>query len=139
MDSVLDFSSMRTEDHTPRKLITIMGIPIDVLDMDEALDRIDEFVYIGRSTGKTHQITTVNADFVVNAIKDPEIRIILQEADLATADGMPIVWASKLLGVPMGDRVAGADMVPLIAERAAQRLISPAKAADPIFGILSEE
>ncbi|OAN46048.1 glycosyl transferase [Chloroflexus islandicus] len=104
-----------------RKLLVILGVPIDNLTMAEALDRCDEFIATGRATGRLHQIATVNADFVVNALHDPELRRILQEADMATADGMPLVWASRLLGGPLPGRVTGADMVPALAERAAQR------------------
>jgi N-acetylglucosaminyldiphosphoundecaprenol N-acetyl-beta-D-mannosaminyltransferase len=106
---------------TTRKLLVILGIPIDDLNMEEALERIEEFVTIGRTTGKTHQIATVNADFVVNALKDPELRYLLQEADMATADGMPLVWGARALGVPLEGRVTGADLVPALAERAAKR------------------
>ncbi|WP_298819642.1 WecB/TagA/CpsF family glycosyltransferase [Chloroflexus sp.] len=104
-----------------RKLLVILGVPVDNLTMAEALDRCDEFIAVGRATGRLHQIATVNADFVVNALHDPELRRILQEADMATADGMPLVWASRLLGGPLPGRVTGADMVPALAERAAQR------------------
>ncbi len=103
-----------------RRLIVILGIPIDDLNMDQALDRIEKFITTGRQTGKTHQIATVNADFVVKAMHDPELRYLLQESDMATADGMPLVWGARLLGVELEDRVAGADMVPALAERAAQ-------------------
>jgi N-acetylglucosaminyldiphosphoundecaprenol N-acetyl-beta-D-mannosaminyltransferase len=104
-----------------RKLIIILGVPIDDLNMDQALDRVEEFIRIGRESGKVHQIATVNADFVVKAMKDPELRYLLQESDMATADGMPLVWGSRLLGVNLEDRVAGADMVPALAERSAQK------------------
>jgi N-acetylglucosaminyldiphosphoundecaprenol N-acetyl-beta-D-mannosaminyltransferase len=103
-----------------RKLLIILGIPIDDLAMPEALERVDEFIAIGRATGKSHQIATVNADFVVKSLGDPELRLILQEADLATADGMPLVWGARLLGVPLEGRVTGADLVPALAERAAR-------------------
>ncbi len=98
----------------------ILGVPVDAITMDAALDRIVTFVKTGRRTGRTYQVATVNADFLVNAIKDPEIRHILQEADLATADGMPVVFGANVLGVKLGDRVTGADMIPLLAKRAAR-------------------
>jgi N-acetylglucosaminyldiphosphoundecaprenol N-acetyl-beta-D-mannosaminyltransferase len=104
-----------------RKLLIILGVPIDDLTMGQALDRIDEFVQTGRTTGRTHQVATINADFVVNSLHDPELQRILQESDMATADGMPLVWGARLLGVPIEDRVTGADMVPALAERAAER------------------
>jgi N-acetylglucosaminyldiphosphoundecaprenol N-acetyl-beta-D-mannosaminyltransferase len=104
-----------------RKLLVVLGVPVDNLTMDEALDRCDAFVAEGRASGRTHQIATVNADFVVNSLHDPELQRILQEADMATADGMPLVWGSRLLGGPLPGRVTGADMVPALAARAAER------------------
>lgn len=104
-----------------RKLLIILGTPVDDINMDEALNRIEEFVVVGRRTGKGHQIATINADFVVKSLHDAELQRILQEADMATADGMPLVWSARLLGAPIEDRVTGADMVPALAERAAQK------------------
>src|SRR3954464_7016393 len=104
-----------------RKLLIILGVPVDDLNMSEALARLEEFIRIGRATGKSHQIATVNADFVVNSLHDPELRRILQESDMATADGMPLVMGARMLGVPLTGRVTGADMVPALAERAAQK------------------
>ena len=104
-----------------RKLVVVSGLPIDDLNMEEALDRLEDFVKIGRETGKTHQVATVNADFVVKAGHDPELRYLLQDADMATADGMPLVWGARLLGVSLEGRVAGSDMIPALAERAAKK------------------
>jgi N-acetylglucosaminyldiphosphoundecaprenol N-acetyl-beta-D-mannosaminyltransferase len=104
-----------------RKLLVVMGVPIDDLDMPAALARIEEFICEGRATGATHQIATVNADFVIKAQDDPELRVILQEADMATADGMPLVWGAKLLGVCLPGRVTGADLVPALAGVAAEK------------------
>lgn len=104
-----------------RKLLIILGTPVDDVTMDEALQHIDAFIKTGRATGKGHQIATINADFVVKSLQDAELRRILQEADMATADGMPLVWSARLLGVPLKGRVTGADMVPALAEQAAQK------------------
>lgn len=104
-----------------RKLLVVLGVPIDNLTMDEALARCDEFITDGRATGRTYQIATVNADFVVNSLHDPELQRILQEADMSTADGMPLVWGSRLLGGALPGRVTGADMVPALARRAAAK------------------
>jgi N-acetylglucosaminyldiphosphoundecaprenol N-acetyl-beta-D-mannosaminyltransferase len=104
-----------------RKLVLVLGIPIDDVNMAEALNRLEAFIHIGRHTGKSHQIATVNADFVVKALHDPELRYLLQEADMATADGMPLVWGARLLGVSLEDRVAGSDMVPALVQRAAKK------------------
>lgn len=107
-----------------RKLIIILGIPIDDLNLAESLDRLEEFVQKGRDTGKWHQVVTVNTDFIVKAARDADLQSQLQEADLATADGMPLVWGARMLGVKLKERVTGADMVPALAERAAKKGLS---------------
>lgn len=92
--------------------------------MEETLTRIEEFVRVGRLTGKTHQIATVNTDFLVKSLDDETLRSLLQTIDLCTADGMPLVWGSRLLGVPLKERVAGSDMVPRLAQLSAEKNLS---------------
>ncbi len=107
-----------------RNLAVVLGIPIDSLNISETLDRIEQMVQVGRLSGRTHQVATVNADFVVQAQFDPELRYLLQNADLLTADGMPLVWGARALGVTLSGRVTGADLVPALAHRAEKRGIS---------------
>jgi N-acetylglucosaminyldiphosphoundecaprenol N-acetyl-beta-D-mannosaminyltransferase len=57
-------------------------------------------------------VATANVDYLVHATKDSEYRHILCMCDLVVADGMPIVWTSRLFGIPLRERVTGADMVP---------------------------
>lgn len=97
------------------------GIPIDDLTMVETLDIIDELVVDGRRSGRSHQIATVNVDFLVNALNDERLRQLLQRVALNIPDGLPLVWASRLSGVALRERVAGADLVPMIAAQAARR------------------
>ena len=71
-------------------------------------------------------VATLNVDFVVNAVGgwpfggNDELWGYLKNADLVTADGMPIVLLSKLLRDPLPERVTGADMVPAICRRCAE-------------------
>jgi N-acetylglucosaminyldiphosphoundecaprenol N-acetyl-beta-D-mannosaminyltransferase len=60
-------------------------------------------------------MATANLDFVMQAWDDPELQRILLEASLVIADGMPIVWLSKLFGPPLRERVTGSDLVPMLA------------------------
>jgi N-acetylglucosaminyldiphosphoundecaprenol N-acetyl-beta-D-mannosaminyltransferase len=99
--------------------VSILGVPVDDVDMDEAVDRIVALVHDGRRTGRCHQVATVNVDFVVNALDDRELTTIMQSTALSIPDGMAIVWAARMLGEPLRTRVAGADLVPALAERAA--------------------
>ena len=91
--------------------LTILGVPIDNVTMEETLAKIGEFV----REGSYHQIATANVDFLVHAIDNQEYREILCRCDLVVADGMPVVIASRLLGSPLRERVTGADLVPLLA------------------------
>jgi N-acetylglucosaminyldiphosphoundecaprenol N-acetyl-beta-D-mannosaminyltransferase len=99
----------------------LFGVPIDDVTMAETIDAIDELVRVGRERGTSHQVATVNVDFLVNALADTRLRTILQQADLNIADGMPLLWACRLLGTPLRERVAGSDLVQELAAHAAER------------------
>lgn len=83
------------------------GVSVDRLDRTGAAAKIDRFL----QDGGGHQIVTVNTDFARLADKDPVYRDLLNRADLAVADGMPLVWLSRLLRSPLPERVAGIDLV----------------------------
>jgi len=102
--------------------VLILGIPLDNLTMAETVDRIHAMVAAYREDGKPRLVATVNVDFLINTLswfsqepRHPELLTILQHADLVTADGMPLVWASRILGCPLKERVTGADLVPRLA------------------------
>ena len=99
----------------------MFGTPIADVDMTETLDLLGELVAEGRTHGRTHQVATVNVDFLVNALGNPEIASILQHADVNLADGMPVVWGARLLRMPIRERVAGSDLVPLLVETSSAR------------------
>jgi N-acetylglucosaminyldiphosphoundecaprenol N-acetyl-beta-D-mannosaminyltransferase len=56
-------------------------------------------------------ISTPNLHFLVNSQKDPEFRESLLLSDLCPADGMPIVWIARLIGLPIRERIAGSNML----------------------------
>jgi N-acetylglucosaminyldiphosphoundecaprenol N-acetyl-beta-D-mannosaminyltransferase len=97
--------------------MTILGCEVDNLDMEETLQRIEEFIH----DGSPHQHVVINADKVVKAHRDPELRRIINECALINADGMPVVWASRLLGKPLKERVAGVDLFDALMRRAAEK------------------
>jgi N-acetylglucosaminyldiphosphoundecaprenol N-acetyl-beta-D-mannosaminyltransferase len=99
----------------PSPRIQMMGCAIDNLTMDETLERIGGFI----ASGQPHQHVVVNVDKLVKAAKDPELRQIINDCALINADGMPVVWASRLLGQPLKERVAGVDLFDAIMHRAA--------------------
>jgi N-acetylglucosaminyldiphosphoundecaprenol N-acetyl-beta-D-mannosaminyltransferase len=97
--------------------VAILGIAIDNLTMQEVLDAIEAQI----AEGGFHQIATANVDFVINSTRDDELRETLLRCDVVLADGMPLVWASHLLGTGLKERVAGVDLVPQLARLSAQR------------------
>lgn len=101
----------------PRQRIELMGCAIDNLSMGETLDTIESFI----ASGRPHQHVVVNVDKLVKAQADAELRGIINGCDLINADGMPVVWASRLLGKPLKERVAGVDLFEALMHRSAQK------------------
>jgi N-acetylglucosaminyldiphosphoundecaprenol N-acetyl-beta-D-mannosaminyltransferase len=66
-------------------------------------------------------VVTPNTDHVVRIRRDPAMRAIYDRADVIVADGMPLVWASSLLGDPLPERVAGIDLMHAVAAALARR------------------
>jgi N-acetylglucosaminyldiphosphoundecaprenol N-acetyl-beta-D-mannosaminyltransferase len=97
--------------------ITLMGSYIDNLTMEETLNRVEEFI----QSGKPHQHGVVNVDKLVKASKDQQLTDIINNCALINADGMPVVWASRLLGKPLKERVAGVDLFESLMKRAAEK------------------
>ncbi|KAF1045994.1 WecB/TagA/CpsF family glycosyltransferase [Xylophilus sp.] len=64
-------------------------------------------------------VVTPNVDHLVRLDADPAFRQAYAQADLVFADGMPVVWASRLLGQPLPGRVTGADLFVELARGAA--------------------
>jgi N-acetylglucosaminyldiphosphoundecaprenol N-acetyl-beta-D-mannosaminyltransferase len=94
--------------------VVIGQIPIDSLSLREALDAIEQLV----SAGRGGAVFTPNVDHVVLAERDARFRLAYSGADLCLADGMPLVWASRLLGERLPERVSGADLVVPLMQRA---------------------
>jgi N-acetylglucosaminyldiphosphoundecaprenol N-acetyl-beta-D-mannosaminyltransferase len=96
--------------------ILLMGCKIDNLTMQETLEKIAGFI----RARTPHQHVVVNVDKLVKASRDPALRRIINACALVNVDGMPVVWASRLLGTPLKERVAGIDLFDALMGRAAQ-------------------
>jgi N-acetylglucosaminyldiphosphoundecaprenol N-acetyl-beta-D-mannosaminyltransferase len=97
--------------------VQIAGIPVDAVDMPQALSRLGALL----GTGRLGQVCTINLDFLVGAQRNAETRGIFQRGELNLPDGWPVVWLGRLQGSPMPSRVAGADLVPQLVRLAAER------------------
>jgi N-acetylglucosaminyldiphosphoundecaprenol N-acetyl-beta-D-mannosaminyltransferase len=74
--------------------VNVLGVGISVLDQDRAR----EFLFDAVRNGKRGYVTITNVHSVSAAQRDPELRRILNNALLATPDGMPLVWMGRLQG-----------------------------------------
>ena len=79
-------------------------------------DRITEgevvaVVREGIAAGRGGRIITPNIDILRRAQVNERVKAYLDDADLIVADGMPLVWASKLSGTPLPERVAGSSLI----------------------------
>ncbi len=107
------FDSVET-DAKKINAVEILGLPVHQLTMEEVLALCEKHIVSRRQL----LLGVVNAAKVVNAQKDPNLHQSLRQADLILADGMPIVWLSKLLGKALPERVAGIDLMYGLIERA---------------------
>ena len=89
-----------------RNTVNILGIPVDNVTMHGAVDIVKTFL----SETRLHTIYTPNAEIMMAAQRSPDLKGILQKADLLVADGAGVVLASKILGVSLPERVAGFDL-----------------------------
>lgn len=74
--------------------------------------------------GEGGLLVTPNVDHLRQIAAGSWLGAVYAEADLAVADGMPLIWASQLLGQPLPERVAGADLLGLLTEAAAAHGLS---------------
>ncbi len=100
----------------PGERVYLLGSPLDVVDMDEAVARcraaIDSRGYL--------QHMSVNAAKLVAMRKDKLLRDGVAACDLITADGQSVVWAARVLGVRLPERVAGIDLMERMLSAAAE-------------------
>jgi exopolysaccharide biosynthesis WecB/TagA/CpsF family protein/anti-anti-sigma factor len=99
------------------RTVVILGVPFHDVTMAETLGQIDALV----AARRPRYIATANLDFAALASHDVELQRILLEAHLVLCDGTPLIWASRWLGAPLRVRVAGSDLIPLLAGHAAAR------------------
>lgn len=95
--------------------LTILGIPIDPMTQQQAVDWIAEAV----RQGTPRQIVSVNPERIIRSRHDQDLAKVLRQADLSLADGVGVLWASRHKGKPLPARVSGVDLVRAMASRGA--------------------
>jgi N-acetylglucosaminyldiphosphoundecaprenol N-acetyl-beta-D-mannosaminyltransferase len=96
--------------------VRLLEVGIDALREGEVVDHV-----LGAlARGDGGWIVTPNLDHLRRLVNDPSFRELCAGADLVVADGMPLVWASRLQGTPLPERVAGSNLIFSLTAAAAQ-------------------
>lgn len=111
--------------------IQILGVRVDCVDFQQTLDIISGWIAqsrtqagesgtaVSHASPVTRQVCTVNPEFIMTVRRHPAFAEALAAADLCTPDGVGVLWAARLAGVRLAERVTGSDGIHLICERAA--------------------
>ena len=97
--------------------IKILGVKINNVTMDEAVDKIWEFC----GEEGNHVVFTPNPEFVYRAYHDPDFRDRLNSADLIIPDGIGLIYAAKIIGTPLKERVPGFEVCCKIIDKAVEK------------------
>jgi N-acetylglucosaminyldiphosphoundecaprenol N-acetyl-beta-D-mannosaminyltransferase len=116
---LIESSSPRTLDSSSDESAAvsrhILGMRVDATSYRDAGDRIVGWA----NAGLSRSVCVASVNNVMIAERDPSFLAVMNEADLVTPDGMPLVWGLRWLGVPTASRVYGPDLTPMILSRAA--------------------
>ena len=89
-----------------RTVHCVMGLPFDALTLEQATERVRKAAF----NGTPCFFSTPNLNFLIASQSNTFFRQSVLKSDLSLPDGMPIVWMSKLMGIPITERVAGSDV-----------------------------
>lgn len=87
--------------------IHIMGVGFDPVSPKQALDRVSLFL----REDKARTVVTPNPEMLTEAAKNSDLNLALNRADLVLADGIGVIYAAKILGEPLKERVTGVDLM----------------------------
>ncbi len=93
--------------------VNILGVHVDMVDINGAADKIMSFF----DEDRLHSVYTPNSEIIMEAYKNPGFAKVLNNADLLTADGIGVVYASRILKKPIKERAAGYDIARVVLSR----------------------
>lgn len=98
----------------------LLGLDFSAIGMDALLDAAMAHV----RDKEPASVVFLNTDVVLRSEKDDVLRKMIGCAEYVLADGMPLIWISKLFRRPLPEKVSGSDFVPLLCRRAAEEGVS---------------
>lgn len=100
-----------------REKINVLGVKVDTFDMNEACSFLADAI----EKGEACSVYTPNSEIILHAYKNPEYCSVLNRGGLITPDGIGVVYASKILGRPLRERVGGFDLANKLLEKCAPK------------------
>lgn len=97
--------------------VNILGVKVDKVNVNEASDIIMEYI---KAKDKPASVFTPNSEIIMMGYRDEEFRQILNSSELLTADGIGVVYASKIVKNPIKERAAGYDIACATLEKLAK-------------------
>ena len=107
--------NMLSERSESLPVVRLRGLAFHAISEQQCIEAICRDLADGRGGW----VITANLDHLRRALVDPSYRALCDEADLLVADGMPLVWASRIQGTPLPQRVAGSSLVSTLSQQAA--------------------
>jgi len=89
-----------------RPVYCVLGLPFDAVDTAQTVD----WLLACAEDGERCFFSTPNLNFLIASLQDPAFRDSVMRSSLSLADGMPVVWLARLLGLPITTRVAGSTV-----------------------------
>jgi N-acetylglucosaminyldiphosphoundecaprenol N-acetyl-beta-D-mannosaminyltransferase len=114
------------EENSPLPSTRVLGVRVDCVTRQQTLDAIVLLIEQRRNalargdTEECRQVVTVNTEFVMEAQRNLAFRKIINSAALVIADGIGIVWAARMGGTPVPERITGTDTLLALAKRCAE-------------------
>jgi N-acetylglucosaminyldiphosphoundecaprenol N-acetyl-beta-D-mannosaminyltransferase len=103
---------MNSEKIHERPACVVLGLPFDCVNLSQSASIVRENI----RNQKRCFLTTPNINFTVMAMRDPDFFQSVVGSDLIIADGMPLIWIARFLGLPIRQRVSGSDLFQTLAE-----------------------
>jgi N-acetylglucosaminyldiphosphoundecaprenol N-acetyl-beta-D-mannosaminyltransferase len=105
------------EDGSVHPRLQVLGVPVSVLSLDEAVATIDEWI----AKGELGYVCTLDVHALMESQSAPDIRNVYRSAAMVTPDGMPLVWLLHRSGHRAADRICGPDLMPAVFRQSQMR------------------
>jgi len=93
-----------------RDVWNLMGLPIDKTSMENTIDKVNNTI----TSKEKCFLSTPNLNFLINSLEDKDFKNSVINSHHVIADGMPLIWISKILNIPINERVSGSGLIELL-------------------------